>query len=55
MNLSPGTLLAEGRYTVKAVLGQGGFGITYLGEQTGLGAQRKKLRDFIFMHTILLV
>ena len=45
MNLNPGTLLANGRYTVKAVLGQGGFGITYLGEQTGLG-RKVAIKEF---------
>ena len=36
MNLKTGHLLAGGRYKVERVLGQGGFGITYLCEQTGL-------------------
>ena len=36
MNLKTGHQLAGGRYRVERVLGQGGFGITYLCEQTGL-------------------
>ena len=34
--LQPGTLLQDGRYLVGRVLGQGGFGITYLGMDTRL-------------------
>jgi F-box protein 11 len=33
-HLSPGNLLLEGRYTIEQVLGQGGFGITYLGNDS---------------------
>ena len=36
MNLKTGYLLKSGEYRVERVLGQGGFGITYLAEQTGL-------------------
>ena len=36
MNLKKGHLLKRGEYRVEKELGQGGFGITYLAEQTGL-------------------
>ena len=50
MNLQPGSQLQGGRYTVGKVLGQGGFGITYLGEQTGLGRKVAIKEFFIKEH-----
>lgn len=37
MELQQGTLLQGGKYKIEKSLGQGGFGITYLAEQTNLG------------------
>ena len=36
MELKQGARLQGGKYTIERMLGQGGFGITYLGTQTGL-------------------
>lgn len=37
MELKQQSLLQGGKYKIERMLGQGGFGITYLGEQTSLG------------------
>jgi serine/threonine protein kinase len=39
MELRSGTLLQGGKYKIVKSLGQGGFGITYLAEQTNLGRE----------------
>ena len=43
--LQPGSELQNGKYRIHSVLGQGGFGITYLAEQTGLG-MRVAIKEF---------
>ncbi len=45
MNLNTGSLLQGGQYKIEKVLGQGGFGITYLAEQTGLG-RKVAIKEF---------
>ena len=43
--LRQGALLANGRYRVDRVIGQGGFGITYLGEQVNFG-RKVAIKEF---------
>ena len=43
--LHAGSLLKRGEYRIIETLGQGGFGITYLAEQTGLG-RRVAVKEF---------
>ena len=45
MNLTQGMLLQSGKYKIICQLGQGGFGITYLAEQTGLG-RKVAIKEF---------
>ena len=45
MQLQTGTLLHQGEYRILSVLGQGGFGITYLGLQQGL-ERRVAIKEF---------
>ena len=45
MQLQSGTLLQGGKYKIETVLGQGGFGITYLGWQTRLN-RRIAIKEF---------
>ncbi|WP_234367869.1 serine/threonine protein kinase [Parabacteroides pacaensis] len=45
MQLQSGTLLQGSKYKIEFVLGQGGFGITYLGWQTGLN-RRVAIKEF---------
>jgi len=48
VELHPGTLLNGGRYNIVKTLGHGGFGITYLAEQTSLG-RRVCIKEFFPM------
>ena len=45
MHLQAGALLKNGEYKIEKVLGQGGFGITYLAEQISLG-RKVALKEF---------
>ena len=44
-HLQPGTTLQGGKYRILSLLGQGGFGITYMGEHTLLG-RRVAIKEF---------
>lgn len=46
MQLHPNSLLQGGKYKIESVLGQGGFGITYLGWQTRLN-RRVAIKEFL--------
>lgn len=47
IQLQSGSVLQEGKYTIINVLGQGGFGITYLAEHTLLG-KRVAIKEFFY-------
>lgn len=46
-HLKPNTTLQSGKYKIEKVLGQGGFGITYLAENTMLDG-KVAIKEFFF-------
>ena len=49
IHLQPGATLQEGKYTILSVLGQGGFGITYLAEHSLLG-KKVAIKEFFYYY-----
>lgn len=55
MQLQPSTTLQGGKYRIERVLGQGGFGITYLAVQTSLRRKVAIMEFFMFIIDYLIL